>query len=83
MDPSESSSSPSSSFSSSSSESSFRELDDVFLQTQTRIWLGEVLQIRLEEQMTVSDLLADGELLYVLFTSSYVSIRKWTLKCKL
>ncbi|KAK7849872.1 protein opaque10, partial [Quercus suber] len=64
MDPSESSSSPSSSFSSSSSESSFRELDDVFLQTQTRIWLGEVLQIRLEEQMTVSDLLADGELLF-------------------
>ncbi|KAK9996933.1 hypothetical protein SO802_021619 [Lithocarpus litseifolius] len=60
MDPSESSSS----FSSSSSESSFRELDDVFLQTQTRIWLGEVLQIRLEEQMTVSDLLADGELLF-------------------
>ena len=40
-----------------------------FIQTQTRIWLGEVLQIRLEEQMTVSDLLADGELLYVLFTS--------------
>ncbi|KAM4106263.1 hypothetical protein ACB094_04G053600 [Castanea mollissima] len=70
MDPSESSSSSSSSPSSSSSsssscsESSFRELDDVFLQTQTRIWLGEVLQIRLEEQMTVSDLLADGELLF-------------------
>ena len=40
-----------------------------FIQTQTRIWLGEVLQIRLEEQMTVSDLLADGELLYVLFSS--------------
>ena len=40
-----------------------------FIQTQTRIWLGEVLQIRLEQQMTVSDLLADGELLYVLFTS--------------
>ncbi|KAL4632730.1 hypothetical protein ACB092_04G071300 [Castanea dentata] len=71
MDPSESSSSSSpssssfsSSSSSSSSESSFRQLDDVFLQTQTRIWLGEVLQIRLEEQMAVSDLLADGELLF-------------------
>ncbi|XP_035547395.1 uncharacterized protein LOC109007107 isoform X2 [Juglans regia] len=57
------SSSPSSS-SSSSAESSFRELDDVFLQTQTRIWLGEVLQIRLDERMAVSDLLADGELLF-------------------
>uniref|UniRef100_A0A2N9H9R6 Calponin-homology (CH) domain-containing protein n=1 Tax=Fagus sylvatica TaxID=28930 RepID=A0A2N9H9R6_FAGSY len=55
---------PQSSSSSSSSESSFRELDDVFLQTQTRIWLGEVLQIRLDEQMTISDLLADGELLF-------------------
>ncbi|GAB4855321.1 hypothetical protein Ancab_023940 [Ancistrocladus abbreviatus] len=49
---------------SSSAESSFRELDDAFLQTQTRIWLGEVLQTRFDEQMNVSDLLADGKLLY-------------------
>ncbi|RVX21205.1 Protein OPAQUE10 [Vitis vinifera] len=47
----------------SSAESSFRELDDVFLQTQTRIWLGEVLQTRLDEHLNISDLLADGELL--------------------
>lgn len=48
----------------SSAESCFRELDDVFLQTQTRIWLGEVLKIRLDEGMNISDLLADGELLF-------------------
>ncbi|KAJ7957105.1 Opaque endosperm10 [Quillaja saponaria] len=48
----------------SSAESSFRELDDAFLQTQTRIWLGEVLQIRLDEQLVISELLADGELLF-------------------
>lgn len=48
----------------SSAESSFRELDDVFLQTQTRIWLGEVLQTRLDEHLNISDLLADGELLF-------------------
>ncbi|KAK2438885.1 hypothetical protein QL285_023611 [Trifolium repens] len=47
-----------------SSSSSFRELDDAFLQTQTRIWLGEVLQIRLDEQLIISELLADGELLF-------------------
>ncbi|KAJ0040920.1 hypothetical protein Pint_27461 [Pistacia integerrima] len=47
-----------------SAESSFRELDDAFLQTQTRIWLGEVLQTRLNENMDISDLLADGELLF-------------------
>ncbi|KAG5029863.1 hypothetical protein JHK87_013377 [Glycine soja] len=50
--------------SSSSAESNFRELDDAFLQTQTRIWLGEVLQIRLDEQLIISELLADGELLF-------------------
>ncbi|KAJ1387774.1 CH domain superfamily [Sesbania bispinosa] len=47
-----------------SAESNFRELDDAFLQTQTRIWLGEVLQIRLDEQLIISELLADGELLF-------------------
>ncbi|KAJ6936743.1 hypothetical protein NC652_011438 [Populus alba x Populus x berolinensis] len=60
----ESSSWPSSSSSSSSSESSFRELDDVFLQTQARIWLGEVLQARSDEQLPIADLIADGELLF-------------------
>lgn len=48
----------------SSAESNFRELDDAFLQSQTRIWLGEVLQIRFDEQTNISDLLADGELLF-------------------
>ncbi|XP_022844681.1 protein OPAQUE10-like [Olea europaea var. sylvestris] len=48
----------------SSGESSFRELDDVFLQTQTRIWLGEVLNTRLDEDLYISDLLQDGELLF-------------------
>ncbi|XXG87219.1 hypothetical protein AAC387_Pa11g1961 [Persea americana] len=48
----------------SSAESSFRELDDVFLQTQTRIWLGEVLHARFDEEMTIAELLADGELLF-------------------
>ncbi|CAL5324081.1 unnamed protein product [Camellia sinensis] len=70
--------SPSSS-SSSSAESSFRELDDVFLQTQTRIWLGEVLLKRLDDQLAISDLLADGELLFE------VSKSIWTMllaKCK-
>ncbi|XP_055821406.1 uncharacterized protein LOC129889950 isoform X2 [Solanum dulcamara] len=53
----------------SSAESSFRELDDVFLQTQTRIWLGEVLKMRLDEHLNISDLLADGDLLMLqLFT---------------
>ncbi|MED6168177.1 hypothetical protein PIB30_009394 [Stylosanthes scabra] len=51
--------------SSSSPESNFRELDDAFLQTQTRIWLGEVLKIRLNEQLIISELLADGELLFL------------------
>lgn len=50
----------------SSAESIFREVDDVFLQVQARIWLGEVLNTRLDEQMNISDLLADGELLCVL-----------------
>ncbi|XP_072990812.1 uncharacterized protein [Typha latifolia] len=48
----------------SSPESSFRELDDVFLQTQARIWLGEVLHLRFNEETSVADLLADGELLF-------------------
>ncbi|PIN25055.1 hypothetical protein CDL12_02209 [Handroanthus impetiginosus] len=48
----------------SSAESSFRELDEAFLQTQTRIWLGEVLNTRLDEDLHISDLLQDGEILY-------------------
>ena len=36
----------------------------VHLQTQTRIWLGEVLHERFDEEMAVADLLADGELLW-------------------
>ncbi|GER49671.1 calponin-2 [Striga asiatica] len=47
-----------------SAESSFRELDEVFLQTQTRIWLGEVLCTRFEEELNLSDLLQDGEILF-------------------
>ncbi|KAL2241307.1 UNVERIFIED_CONTAM: Protein OPAQUE10, partial [Sesamum indicum] len=46
----------------SSAESSFRELDEVFLQTQTRIWLGEVLNARFDEELYISDLLQDGEI---------------------
>ncbi|XP_020524294.1 uncharacterized protein LOC18995746 isoform X1 [Amborella trichopoda] len=49
--------------STSSSESSFRELDDEFLQRQARIWLGEMLHVRFDEKTSVTDLLADGELL--------------------
>lgn len=49
---------------SSSPETNFRELDDVFLQTQTKIWLGEVLHIRFNEETNVACLLADGELLF-------------------
>uniref|UniRef100_A0A0E0D5B9 non-specific serine/threonine protein kinase n=1 Tax=Oryza meridionalis TaxID=40149 RepID=A0A0E0D5B9_9ORYZ len=44
--------------------SSFRELDDAFLQKQTKIWLGEVLHLRFDEAVIVADLLADGELLF-------------------
>ncbi|WVZ60220.1 hypothetical protein U9M48_010271 [Paspalum notatum var. saurae] len=47
-----------------SSASAFRELDDAFLQTQTKIWLGEVLHLRFDEDVLVADLLADGELLF-------------------
>ncbi|KAK8940555.1 hypothetical protein KSP39_PZI010215 [Platanthera zijinensis] len=47
-----------------SAETSFRELDDVFLQTQTRIWLGEVLHVRLDKDVGIADILADGELLF-------------------
>ncbi|XP_020227550.1 uncharacterized protein LOC109808814 isoform X2 [Cajanus cajan] len=39
-------------------------LNNVKLKNQTRIWLGEVLQIRLDEQLIISELLADGELLF-------------------
>ncbi|KAK6923316.1 hypothetical protein RJ641_011620 [Dillenia turbinata] len=53
----------SSSSSCTSAESSFRQLDHVFLQTQTRIWLGEVVHTRLDEQINIADLLANGELL--------------------
>ncbi|RLN42061.1 hypothetical protein C2845_PM01G31140 [Panicum miliaceum] len=44
--------------------STFRELDDAFLQKQTKIWLGEVLHLWFDETVLVADLLADGELLY-------------------
>ncbi|XP_015690818.1 protein OPAQUE10-like isoform X2 [Oryza brachyantha] len=33
-------------------------------QTQTKIWLGEVLHLRFDEDAIVADLLADGELLF-------------------
>ncbi|KAG6396268.1 hypothetical protein SASPL_142414 [Salvia splendens] len=49
---------------SSSAESNFRELDEVFLQTQTRIWLGELLNSRLDEDLALPDLLQDGEILF-------------------
>ncbi|KAL7101927.1 hypothetical protein ACP275_08G086400 [Erythranthe tilingii] len=50
---------------SSSAESSFRELDQAFLQTQTRIWIGEVLNTRFDEDnLNISDLLQDGEILF-------------------
>ncbi|KAL6498091.1 hypothetical protein OROGR_028488 [Orobanche gracilis] len=48
----------------SSTESSFREVDEVSLQTQTRNWLGEVLNSRLNEDLHLSDLLQDGEILF-------------------
>jgi mitogen-activated protein kinase kinase kinase 1 len=32
-------------------------------QKQTKIWLGEVLHLRFDEDVSVADLLADGELL--------------------
>ncbi|KAJ0967990.1 hypothetical protein J5N97_024907 [Dioscorea zingiberensis] len=57
-------------------ETSFRELDDVFLQSQTRIWLGEVLHKRFGEEMAVADLLADGELLFQVSKT----VRKMILK---
>ncbi|KAG6500399.1 hypothetical protein ZIOFF_040244 [Zingiber officinale] len=43
------------------------------IQTQTRIWLGEVLQFRIDEEMPIADLLADGELLY---RQPHVDLRK-------
>lgn len=50
----------------SSAETSFRELDDVFLQTKTKIWISQVLKRVLEKHVHISDLLADGELLFEL-----------------
>uniref|UniRef100_A0A0D9VXY5 Calponin-homology (CH) domain-containing protein n=1 Tax=Leersia perrieri TaxID=77586 RepID=A0A0D9VXY5_9ORYZ len=44
--------------------STFRELDDAFLQKQTKIWLGEVLHLMFDEALIVADLLADGEILF-------------------
>ncbi|KAF5199137.1 Opaque10 [Thalictrum thalictroides] len=47
-----------------SAESNFREHDHMFLQNQTRIWLGEMLKTRLDEDTSIADLLADGLLLF-------------------
>lgn len=41
----------------------FRELDVEFLQKQARIWLEAVLGERFDEDTTLADLLADGEIL--------------------
>ncbi|KAG0451220.1 hypothetical protein HPP92_026338 [Vanilla planifolia] len=57
-------------------ETSFRELDDVFLQTQTRIWLGQVLHVRFDDEVTIADLLADGEMLF------QVSKKLWKMLLK-
>lgn len=38
-------------------------LDQLFIQTQAKIWLGEVLHVRFNEETTMADLIADGELL--------------------
>ncbi|CAN6480164.1 unnamed protein product [Victoria cruziana] len=46
------------------SEGSFRELDDEFLQAQTRIWLGELLHLRFDVETSLPDLLSDGDLLF-------------------
>ncbi|XP_031493162.1 uncharacterized protein LOC116259469 isoform X2 [Nymphaea colorata] len=46
------------------SESSFRELDDEFLQAQTRIWLGELLHLRFDVETSLPELLSDGDLLF-------------------
>ncbi|XP_076944209.1 protein OPAQUE10-like [Bidens hawaiensis] len=48
----------------SSSSPSFRELEDVFLQCQARIWIEEVLHTRFDDQLSIGDLLSDGELLF-------------------
>ncbi|XP_076943620.1 protein OPAQUE10-like [Bidens hawaiensis] len=48
----------------SSSSPSFRELEDVFLQSQARIWIEEVLHTRFDDQLSIGDLLSDGELLF-------------------
>ncbi|KAK9095972.1 hypothetical protein Sjap_021469 [Stephania japonica] len=61
-----------------SSPSTFRELDDVFLQTQARIWVGEVVHTRLDEDIPIADLLADGKLLFQL---SQVTWKMLSTKC--
>ncbi|KAJ0961445.1 hypothetical protein J5N97_000194 [Dioscorea zingiberensis] len=63
-------------------ETSFRELDDVFLQSQTRIWLGEVLHERFGEEMAVADLLADGELLFQVSKTVWKMILKKNVDMK-
>ncbi|GLJ40137.1 hypothetical protein SUGI_0822370 [Cryptomeria japonica] len=47
-----------------SSGSSFRDLDTEFLTTQAKIWIENVLEKSYDEEETVADLLADGEILY-------------------
>ncbi|KVG70958.1 Calponin homology domain-containing protein [Cynara cardunculus var. scolymus] len=64
--------------SSSSEKRSFRELDDVFLQSQARIWLGEVLHTRFDELLSICDLLSDGKLL-LMKTGEFHSLQ---LVCK-
>lgn len=48
----------------SSTGSNFRELDVEFLQTQAKIWIEQVLEKRFDDEETVVDLLADGEILF-------------------
>jgi hypothetical protein len=38
-------------------------LDQLFVQTQAKIWLGELLQVRFDDETSMADLIADGELL--------------------
>ncbi|KAL8166679.1 hypothetical protein V2J09_008178 [Rumex salicifolius] len=58
-------------------QSSYRELDNAFLQNQTRIWLGEVLNMRFDKDVNISDLLADGQILfgvYKVFRKMLISV---------
>lgn len=48
----------------SSTGSNFRELDVEFLQTQAKIWIEQVLGKRFDDEDSVVDLLADGEILF-------------------